>query len=631
MLTDPLALPWLLPPPPDFRSQLRALASADTVTGQHLATLATHALDLDQLTSLARTTTKLTPRLSPGTLTPLKLALLLDGTADHLAPAIAGSALRHGLLITPWVAPYGQALAEATRPGSDLEAVGAHMALIASDHRSLGLSRPNTDPTHAEAAVSAALARTEAILAGLTRLGITAIVQTVPAPAAPWLGSLDTAAAGSPAAQVQRFNTALATLAQRHGALVLDAARTAALIGHGRWFDDGLWNRSKIPMALECVPLWADHVARLLGAARGKARKCLVLDLDNTLWGGIIGDDGLEGIKLGQGSSDGEAHLAIQTMALDLKARGIVLAVVSKNEDAAARLPFEHHPEMALRLPDIAVFIANWNDKATNLANVAATLNIGTDALLFLDDNPAERARVRQMLPEVAVPEVPSDPSLFPMMVMASGWFDAVALSADDLARAEQYRANAERSVAQAQIGDYDDYLASLAMTCDLSPFDAIGRARIAQLINKSNQFNLTTRRYTEADVAAFEADPQIFDLQVRLTDRFGDNGMIAVVIVRKAATDWTIDTWLMSCRVLGRRVEDAVLASITHAARTAGATRLIGDFIPSPKNAMVARHYEKLGFTHMADLPDAGTRWTLDLAAYTPPALPMTLTGTRA
>ncbi len=636
MLTDPIALPWLLPNtgegiPGDWRTQLRALSSANHVTATDLSALAAHALDLDQLTSLARTAGKLADRLDRGSFTPLTLALLCDGTADHLAPAIAASALRHGLLVQTWTAPYGQALAEATRPGSDLAASGAQMALVASDYRSLGLARASVDAASADTALAAALTRTSAILTGLARLGITPIVQTVPLPPAPWLGSFDVQTAGSPSSQVTRYNQGLGDLARTHGAIILDAARCAALIGHGRWFDDSLWNRSKIPFALDCVPLWADHVARLLGAARGKARKCLVLDLDNTLWGGIIGDDGLEGIRLGQGSSDGEAHLAVQAMALDLKARGIVLAVVSKNEDAAARLPFERHPEMLLRLPDIAVFIANWNDKATNLRHVAATLNIGTDALLFLDDNPAERARVRQMLPEVAVPEVPADPSLFPAMVLGSGWFDSIALSADDLGRAEQYRANAERSVALEQIGDYEDYLISLEMTCDLAPFDAVGRARIAQLINKSNQFNLTTRRYTEADVAAFEADPAIFDVQARLADRFGDNGMISVIIVRKAPDEWTIDSWLMSCRVLGRRVEEAVMASIIRAAIAAGASRLIGDFLPSAKNAMVARHYEKLGFKPHSDLPGGGTRWALDFADYAPTTLPMVITGAAA
>jgi len=354
---------------------------------------------------------------------------------------------------------------------------------------------------------------------------------------------MDRRAPGSPAAQVAAVNAAMADLCDSHAAVLFDVDALAALVGRDAWCDIGLWHRAKQPVALEFVPLYAEKFAQLLRALRGRAGKCLVLDLDNTCWGGIIGDDGLEGIAIGHGSAAGEAHLALQHYALDLKARGVVLAVCSKNEEAAARLPFEKHPDMALRLDDIAVFVANWTDKASNLAHIAKVLNIGVDALVFLDDNPAERA-----------------------------------LSADDAQRAEQYRANAQRAVAMETIGDYDAYLRSLDMVCTLAPFDRTGRTRIAQLINKSNQFNLTTRRYTEADVAAMETDPDIFALQVRLTDKFGDNGMISVVVFRKGPRDWVCDTWLMSCRVLKRRVEEAVLAAVAYAARAEGAQRLVGE-----------------------------------------------------
>ena len=283
---------------------------------------------------------------------------------------------------------------------------------------------------------------------------------------------------------------------------------------------------------------------------------------------------------------------------------------------------------MALRLDDFGVFAANWNDKASNLAYIAKTLNIGTDALVFLDDNPAERARVRQMLPEVAVPELTEDPSTFPSMLAQGGYFETVSLTADDLQRAEQYRANAARKVSLETIGDYDSYLRSLEMLCDLRPFDEVGRSRISQLINKSNQFNLTTRRYTESEVQAFQDDPQIFDMQVRLVDRFGDNGMISVIIFRKEPQQWICDTWLMSCRVLGRRVEEAVLAVVAVAAKQAGAKTLVGEYLPSKKNMMVAEHFGKLGFRKIDDIGDGGTRWSMDLDDYPVPELPMKLTG---
>jgi FkbH-like protein len=229
------------------------------------------------------------------------------------------------------------------------------------------------------------------------------------------------------------------------------------------------------------------------------------------------------------------------------------------------------------------------------------------------------------------VPEAGDDPTHYPAMLAHGGYFETVGLSSDDARRAEQYRANAQRLVTLETIGNYEDYLASLEMVCQMAPFDAVGRVRIAQLINKSNQFNLTTRRYTEAEVASMETDPGFYTLQVRLADRFGDNGMISVVIFRKGADEWVCDTWLMSCRVLKRRVEEAVLAAVVSAARAAGAKRLVGDYLPSLKNAMVAGHFKELGFSKTGDLPDGGARWTLDLASYVAPELPMTIQGSEA
>lgn len=628
-------LSWLPEAPAEFRKLTRALGQEAPATGAALQALATHALDVNRLGQLDKAVTRLDPEIDWGTVSPVRLALLAEGTTDYTAPAIRASALRHGVRVTLYVPAYGQTALEAMSPDSGLARFGADAVLIAETAQSLGLTRATLDGTAADTAVDGALAKVAGLMDGLARTGAaTVILQTLPRPADPWTGHFDLRSPGAPAAQITRFNAGLRALAADRAAMLLDVEMLADGVGRARWSDPGQWHRAKLPMALEMVPLYADHVARLLGAMRGKSRKCLVLDLDNTCWGGIIGDDGVDGIRIGQGSAEGEAFLAIQHYALSLKARGVVLAVCSKNEDATARLPFETHPDMALRLDDIAVFVANWTDKASNIAHIAKVLNIGTDALAFLDDNPAERARVRQMLPEVAVPEVGTDPAFYPAALAQSGVFETVGLSADDAKRAEQYRANAQRAVAMEKIGDYGDYLASLEMVCDIRPFDAVGRTRIAQLINKSNQFNLTTRRYTEADVSRMEADAGIFDMQVRLTDTFGDNGMIAVVIFRAGPGVWTCDSWLMSCRVLGRRVEEACLAAVARAARAAGATALEGLYIPSAKNMMVAEHFAKLGFAQAApapedaDLPEGTTRWRLELADYTAPDLPLTLTG---
>lgn len=623
-------LSWLCPPPAAFRKTLKDLVAAPgTVDGSTLVGLARHDLDLNKLTILDKAITALADRLSGSALSQVRLALLAQATTDYVAPAIRASALRHGLLVETYVPPYGQAMAEVMDAESPLRGFAPEIALIAETAQSLGLTRVHVEPLDAESAVAGAVATLTALVEGLQGAGTrTVILQTIPLPADPWCGQFDRRAKGSVAAQIAAVNQAMAELCDSHAAVLFDADAIAGLVGRASWHDAGLWQRAKVPFALDFAPLYAEKFTQLLRALRGKASKCLVLDLDNTCWGGVIGDDGLEGIAIGQGSAEGEAFLAIQNYALSLKARGVVLAVCSKNEEANAKLPFESHPDMALRLDDFAVFVANWTDKASNLAHIAKVLNIGIDSLVFLDDNPAERERVRQMLPEVAVPEVGEDPVLYPAMIAQGGYFETVGLSADDAKRAEQYRANAERTVAMETIGDYGAYLRSLDMECAIAPFDSIGRTRIAQLINKSNQFNLTTRRYTEAEVAAMEADTTCHTLQVRLTDKFGDNGMISVVVFRDMEGEkaWLCDTWLMSCRVLKRRIEEAVLAHVAVTARARGVDRLYGDYIPSVKNAMVKDHFENLGFTQHGPLEGGGTRWVLELEGYVAPDLPMTL-----
>jgi FkbH-like protein len=291
----------------------------------------------------------------------------------------------------------------------------------------------------------------------------------------------------------------------------------------------------------------------------------------------------------------------------------VVLAVSSKNNDDVARLPFRNHPEMLLRENHIAVFQANWNDKATNVKAIAEELSLGIDSMVLLDDNPVERDLVRQLLPQVAVPELPADPALYARTLAAAGYFESVAFSEEDLKRAGFYQDNARRVSLQKEAGDLDSYLASLNMEITFQPFDATGRARITQLINKSNQFNLTTRRYTEAEVAAAEADPNCFTLQVRLVDAFGDNGMISVVICRKTDSEtWEFDTWLMSCRVLGRRVQNAVLQQVLDHAAREGISKLVGIYRPSEKNKLVEDHYAGLGFVKTSSGDDGTTHWEL-------------------
>jgi FkbH-like protein len=515
---------------------------------------------------------------------------------------------------------------QAMDPSGPLHTAGLDMVFVASDIRLLGLQQSAASEEDAAHRVDAALGQLKLIVESLQSAVATVLVQTLVAPLEPLFGSFDRIEPTTSYAMVEAFNRKVSLWAADGQVVLVDVARLAASVGVERWDAPGHWHASKLAFSPEMLPVYGDLVARTLSALRGRARKCLVLDLDNTLWGGVIGDDGVNGIALGQGSADGEAFVAIQQAALELRRRGVVLAVCSKNEETAARIPFREHPEMVLKEDHIAVFQANWTDKAANLRAIAETLNIGVDALVFLDDNPAEREQVRRELPWVAVPELPDDPALFPRMLMSAGYFEAVAFTGDDRERAEMYQANTARAALVSASGDLDSYLASLEMVCEIRPVDAVSRQRVAQLINKSNQFNLTTRRYTEAQVAEAESDPQRHLAQIRLVDKFGDNGIISVLIADRLGDHWSIDTWLMSCRVLGRRVQEAALRHLAEAALADGADRLTARYLPSAKNAMVSDHYAKLGFQSAGADSAGGMGWELDLRTYVPAELPMIL-----
>jgi FkbH-like protein len=624
-------LSWLPPVPADFKVQLRTLAEATqtTATGKQWRTLATHALNENQLHSVAKQFAafqKAGGDASP--LTPLKLGIISNATTGFIAPAIEASALRHGIALSVTQGNFNQPMQDALEARSVIHQAEPDLVLFALDYRALGFVASPGNREMAEESINAALGFIKSLRDGIkANSKAICIFQTLARPAEPDFGSYDAVLAGTERWLIEHFNRALANLVAESNDLLFDVASLAETVGLAAWHDAGLWHMAKQPFANAYIPLYADMLARVLAALRGKSRRALVLDLDNTVWGGIIGDDGIEGIVIGQGNPTGEAHLALQRHALSLRARGVVLAVSSKNTDEIARAPFQKHPEMALREEHIAVFQANWNDKATNIQAIAQELNLGLDAFVFLDDNPMERGLVRQMLPDVAVPELPTDPALYVATLRAAGYFEAVAFSDEDRKRADFYSQNARRVSLQKQAGDMESYLRSLAMVMTISPFNAVGRARISQLCNKSNQYNLTTHRYTEADIAAIETDPSCTHWQIRLEDIYGDNGMISVIICRDAGNrTWEIDTWLMSCRVLGRKVEDAALQHMLHTARAKGIERIVGVYVPTERNGLVVEHYDKLGFTLLEQKPDGAKRYVLEVATAHERNFPMTI-----
>jgi FkbH-like protein len=616
---------WLVPPPDDFSRTVRSLLACGEALGPRLRELANHALDANQLVKLAKVVAQARAgNRSLAPLTPLRLGLVSNSTYDLIIPALVASALRYGIALEVIAASYDQALQEALNPQSVLAREKPDMVLVAIDIHGLPMAASPGDRAAAEDCVKTAVDYLTTIREGLAaNTGAVMMLQTVARLPESSFGSFDLRLPGTDRWLADRFNRGLAD-SLTDADLLLDVAAIAEIVGLDRWHDPVQRNIAKLPFAQEMVPLYADHFARILGALRGKSRRCLILDLDNTLWGGIIGDDGLEGIVIGQGDPTGEAHLSLQRGAMGLHDRGIVLAVSSKNNDDVARSPFREHPDMMLREENFAAFQANWTDKASNISTIAESLSLGLDSFVFIDDNPAERLQVRRALPQVAVPELPDDPAFYVRTLLAGGYFEAIAFSGDDRKRAAAYQGNARRLSLKAQARDMKSYLESLDMTISFSPFDAAGRARIAQLISKSNQFNLTTRRYSESEVAQLQTSEDHFTLQVRLTDTFGDNGMISVVICRKRGTEWEFDTWLMSCRVLGRGVEEAVLQEIIREAMAGGAASLIGRYIPTDRNAMVAEHYGKLGFTLVEVLPDGVSIWRLPLDGGTREPVPM-------
>jgi FkbH-like protein len=392
---------------------------------------------------------------------------------------------------------------------------------------------------------------------------------------------------------------------------ICDAEFLANRLGTVRAVDDRAWFESKQPYSAEMLVHLAREVAETIAALKRPAKKVLVLDLDNTLWGGVVGDDGVEGIEIGTTSPRGEAFRAFQHHLLALSQRGVLLTVCSKNDHDKAIEPFVRHPEMVLRLGDIVNFKANWEPKSENIRKIAAELNLGLDSLVFVDDNPAEVEIVRQFVPEVTGICLGDDPSLFASMLKDSRLFEVSSLTKEDLERVSLYKQDAERQQLLGQSTDMDAYLASLQMVGHIAAFSAVDAPRISQLINKSNQFNLTTVRRTEAEVLEVMRSDRHAAFTMRLTDRFGDHGLILVVVARVDGDDLVIDTWLMSCRVLKRGVEQETMNEILRLARLRGCKRVVGLYVPTKKNGMVSGLYPGLGFS--AATGEAG-RFTLEL-----------------
>ena len=399
--------------------------------------------------------------------------------------------------------------------------------------------------------------------------------------------------------QVKKINIALMELAVATDNLYLINPNDYLLrYSREKAIDLPQYCNSKLAFSLDVLPDMAADIVGIIRAKNGAVIKCVILDLDNTLWGGVIGDDGMEGIELGE-LGIGYAFTDFQMWLKELKQRGILLCVCSKNNEDTAKEPFEKHPDMVLRLEDIAMFVANWEDKASNIKMIQETLNIGIDSMVFIDDNPYERDVVRELVPGITVPDLPSDPALYKDYLISLNLFETVSYSAEDSDRTKQYQEESARKIVQKSFDDFNEYLKNIEMFGTCSRFEEFYYPRIAQLTQRSNQFNLRTVRYTETDIKRIAQSDEYIPLYFTLRDKFGDYGLISVVIMQKISDEELfVDTWLMSCRVLKRGVEEFVVNSFVEKAAEAGFKKIKGEYLPTKKNAIVKDLYSTYGFS---------------------------------
>jgi FkbH-like protein len=534
-----------------------------------------------------------------------RIALLSSVTMDFLAPILRAQCFGAGIDAEIYIGPFNQIDQEIRDSGSGLARFQPDVIAIGTDWRWLGLRDEEESPAEA---IRERVARLESLWReSRERLGATVIQFNYEVPLCDALGQLSAALPGGRGRLLRAINLELWDAARRSGGVViLDVDQIAAGFGKDRWHDPVLWHTAKQYPSASAMPALGHQLTALLRAVLGLAAKCLALDLDGVLWGGVIGEDGLAGIQLGGGPA-GEAYVEFQRYLQSLARSGVLLAVCSKNNPDDARLPFRQHPEMILREHDIAVFVADWQPKDENLRRIAATLNIGMDAIVFVDDNPAERSRVRQNLPEVEVVELPADPAQYIPTLSRLGLFESLAITGEDRERTAAIRGNLERKALESTAASLDDYLAQLDIHVQLAPFDEANLPRIVQLINKTNQFNLTTRRRTDAEVRALLA-AGAYTQAMRNCDRFGDNGLTGVLIAIPEGEVLRVDTWLMSCRVLGRRLDEVMFAALVRYAAENHFTHIIGEYIPTAKNSQVADLFTRLGCTPLP--PDGDSRF---------------------
>lgn len=545
---------------------------------------------------------------------PVRMAVLGGSTTAEITKVLELFLLHKGFAPTFFESAYNRYFDDVMAPNPSLVDFRPQLVYV---HTSVVNVRRLPNAQDSEATVRALLEEEISRYRHMwTRIGALfgcAIVQNNfdPPPNRP-LGNLDGYVPQGRVRFVNELNRAFGEEAAANKQLFInDINYLCATIGIDNWWDPVAYFAYKSAVRYSAIPFLCHNLANVVAAILGKSRKCLAVDLDNTLWGGIIGDDGLTGIKTSQGDPVGEAHQAFQEYLKELRRRGVVLAVSSRNHPAVAREGFTH-PDLRVTIDDFSAFNATWGDKAASISQITTELNLGLDGVVFVDDSPAERERVRLALPDVAVPEIGSEVERFLPILDRSGFFEPTSLEEEDRKRPQYYRDNARREEAVRNFLDHDSYLRHLEMRAEIAPFAASYTDRITQLINKTNQFNLTGRRCTTAEVVSFTDSPSHMALYGRLHDRFGDNGLTSVLIAEIGDGAASITVWVMSCRVFQRHFELAMFDRFVEECLRRGIHSVRGCYVPSPRNAMVAGLYATLGFEQQANEVD---RWELTIS----------------
>lgn len=416
---------------------------------------------------------------------------------------------------------------------------------------------------------------------------------------------------------ITRLNLKFAEYAQTHNNFYIsDINYLSAQYGLDKWHDPFCWFMYKSVLSMSAIPTLCSNLCKIIKSIYGKNKKAFALDLDNTLWGGIVGDDGVENLKIGQETATGEAYLEFQEYLKAHKQLGVILNIISKNEadNAMAGL---NHPNMLLKPDDFIMIKANWEPKSQNLIDMAHTLSLTPDSFVFVDDNPAEREIIRQQIKNATVPEIGDKPEDYIRVIDRMGYFEVTVTSADDASREKMYKENAQRAKAELSFTNYSDYLLSLEMKAEIAPFIPTYFSRIAQLSNKSNQFNLTTRRYTQSEIEKISSDNSYITLYGKLKDKFGDNGVVSLVIASVKESVAEIDLWLMSCRVLKREMEYAMMDSLMERCKERNIKKIIGHYFPTSKNEMVKNFYATQGFKKVCEDCNGNTTWLIEIMDY--------------